>query len=334
MTERILVVGPSWVGDMVMAQSLFKALKTRFPESIIDVLAPEWSLPIISRMPEINEMVSMPVGHGEFNFKTRFKLGRELKQNQYTRSIILPRSFKSALVPFFAGIPIRTGYRGEMRYGLINDMRELDKSILTQTVQRYVALGLENNAVLPPVIEYPKLIVDSKHQQELLINLGLDIDKPTVGFMPGAEYGPAKCWPIEYFGELACMLAKENIQVWVFGSQKEQKQGDEIKQASIENVVNLCGKTELADVVDLLACTKQVVTNDSGLMHVACAVGTKVFGVYGSSSSEYTPPLSSTAVVVKHAIECSPCFERTCKFGHYECLTKITPELLMNVLVD
>jgi lipopolysaccharide heptosyltransferase II len=328
MTERILVVGPSWVGDMVMAQSLFKALKQRYSDSTVDVLAPEWSRPIINRMPEINESISMPLSHGQFDLKTRYQLGRDLRSRQYTQAIILPRSFKAALVPWFAKIPVRTGYRGEMRFGLINDVRQLDKTVLTQTVQRYVALGVDKKASLPPSIIYPELTVNKDNQKKIRSELSLHLDKPIVAFLPGAEYGPAKCWPTDYFAELACKLNEQGKQVWVFGSKKEIELGKQIKQGSPSNVENLCGKTQLADVVDLLACAEQVISNDSGLMHVACSVGVNVVGIYGSSSADYTPPLSKLAKVVKHDIECSPCFQRTCQYGHYDCLKKITPEII------
>jgi len=320
------------VGDMVMAQSLFKTLKQRYPDSTVDVLAPEWSRPIINRMLEVNESISMPLGHGQFDLKTRYQLGRGLRSKRYTRAIILPRSFKSALLPWFAKIPVRTGYRGELRFGLINDVRQLDKTVLTQTVQRYVALGVDKTTTLPPDIIYPKLNINKDNQQKIVQELSLQLDKPVVAFLPGAEYGPAKCWPTEYFAELASMLNEQDRQVWVFGSKKETSLGEQIKQASPENVENLCGKTQLVDVVDLLACAQQVVSNDSGLMHVACSVGVKVIGIYGSSSADYTPPLSKTAEVIKHDIECSPCFERTCQYGHYDCLKKITAELVNSVI--
>ena len=177
MTERILVVGPSWVGDMVMAQSLFKALKQRFPNSILDVLAPEWSRPIINRMPEVNESISMPLGHGQFDLKTRFQLGKVLRSKQYTRAIILPRSLKAALVPWFSKIPVRTGYRGEMRFGLINDVRELDKKILTQTVQRYVALGVDKSSALPPPIIYPELSINKDNQKKNITRIIIAVRK-------------------------------------------------------------------------------------------------------------------------------------------------------------
>lgn len=322
--SRILVVGPAWIGDMVMAQSLFITLKQRFPDSEIDVLAPAWSKPLLARMPEVHAAHIMPLGHGEFGFGVRRRLGHLLR-GRYDQAIILPRSWKSALVPFFAGIPKRTGYRGEWRYGLINDMRPLDKTKLTQTVQRFVTLGLERDTPLPAA-DVPKLQlrVDAQNQSALLNKLALNSDIPIVALMPGAEYGPTKRWPVERYGELAKQLLASGKQVWVFGSVREQSLGEEITRIAGKRVVNLCGSTRLEDVVDLLALAETAVTNDSGLMHIAAAVGVKLVAIYGSSSPDYTPPLSDKAEIVYLRLECSPCFERECPLKHLNCLNQIT----------
>ncbi len=321
--NRILVVGPAWVGDMVMAQSLFITLKARFPDSNIDVLAPAWSRPLLARMPEVSSALTLPLEHGELGWGVRRRLGVTL-YGRYQRAIVMPRSWKSALVPAFANIPVRTGYRGEFRYGLINDIRKLDKKKLTQTVQRYVALGLPKDATLPPPIPQPKLRVD-KDNQRLQLDLNrLTLDKPVVALLPGAEYGPAKRWPIERYGELAKRLKAAGRQVWVFGSAKENELGEAIVQAAGEGAVNLCGQTKLVDTVDLLALAEVAVTNDSGLMHIAGAVGTRLVALYGSSSPDYTPPLTDKADVVYLRLSCSPCFERTCPLGHFNCMMQMS----------
>ena len=329
-TQHILIIGPAWVGDMVMAQSLFMSLKQSRDVPVIDVVAPQWSLPLLARMPEVNEGIGLPVSHRELGLGKRWRLGRQLRANRYDQAIVLPRSYKAALLPFFAGIPRRTGYRGEMRYGVINDIRRLDKSVLQQTVQRYVALGLDADAVEPPPVAQPALRVDSANQSRLLKKLGLNTERPVVAMMPGAEYGPAKRWPTEYFAALATMLVDNDKQVWVLGSNKEQELGEQI--AAVDGVVNLCGQTELVDTVDLLAQCDTAVTNDSGLMHVACASGTRVIAIYGSSDPAYTPPLSDTARVIYQQLDCSPCFERVCPLGHTDCLNSIRPEMVFQVL--
>jgi heptosyltransferase II len=318
----ILIVGPSWVGDMVMAQSLFKLLKERFPETELDVLAPAWSLPIIARMPEIRKGVVSPARHGEVALRRRWQLARSLRATGYQQAIILPRSLKAALIPWMARIPRRTGFRGEMRYHLVNDMHEFDERKLDQTVKRFVALGLEPSEPMPPVPQ-PALSVSAAHQQGILKRLELATDRPVVAMMPGAEYGPAKCWPLEYFAALAGMLASEGYDVWVLGSAKDRAAGDVI--AADGQVQNLCGRTELQDVIDLLAHCEQAVSNDSGLMHIAAAVGTRVIALYGSTSPDFTPPLTENRVLHYLGIECSPCFQRECPLGHFRCMREILP---------
>jgi heptosyltransferase II len=329
-----LIVGPAWVGDMVMAQSLFITLKRLYPDCKIDVIAPEWSLPILARMAEVNAGIAMPVSHGKLALLARWRLGKTLRQQKYTHAIVLPRSWKSALVPYFANVPVRTGYRGEMRYGLLNDMRELNKSDLTQTVQRFVAhaYGKDQALQTPLPIPYPVLRFDKHIREKLLVSLGLNLSRPVIGLMPGAEYGPAKQWPIKYFAELAAGLIEAGYQVWVFGSIKENSLGAEIIQGIPEHAVNLAGKTSLVDAVDLIACTEQVVSNDSGLMHIAAALNVKVNAIYGSSTPAYTPPLTDSVAVFYKSISCSPCFDRVCKFKHYDCLTSIAADEVLSVI--
>ena len=324
MTEKqqILVAGPAWVGDMVMAQSLFMTLKQRPHPVEIDVLAPAWSNPILARMPEVRESINLPVSHGEFGLLRRYQLGKSLRVKQYDQAIITPRSYKSALVPFFAKAKQRTGYRGEMRYGLINDIHSLDKNILKQTVQRYVALGINDDTVQAPIIPFPKLTVDEDNLQRLLKELKLNLDKPVIAFLPGAEYGEAKRWPIKYFAELANKLNTQGVQVWILGSEKDHTAAVTIAEGN--GAVNLCGKTRLEDSIDLLSVCKSAVTNDSGLMHIAAAVDIPLLAIYGSSTPDYTPPLTNKVKIQYLGLECSPCFKRECPLGHTNCLKNIT----------
>lgn len=307
-------------------------LKSTRSDVLIDVLAPSWSLPMLARMPEINQAIEVPIGHGQFGLLKRLKIGVGLRKKHYTQAIVLPRSYKSALIPLLAGIPKRTGYRGEMRYGVINDIRQLDKSVLIQTVQRYVALGLGHNVATAPQILFPKLEVDKIKQQELVQKFKLSANKPIICIMPGAEYGPAKQWPIKKYAGLAAVLVDKGFQVCVVGSAKEAALGEKITMQRPTEINNLCGKTSLVEAVDLVAMSEWVVTNDSGLMHVACATGRKVIAIYGSSTPAYTPPLSKDAMPVYHALECSPCFKRICPLGHTQCLEGISVDEVLECI--
>jgi heptosyltransferase II len=333
--DKVLVVGPSWVGDMVMAQALYKLLREQNPAVEIHVVAPPWSLPVLERMPEVARGIELEVGHGELSLGRRRAVGRRLRTERYTRAIVLPRSAKSALVPWFAKIPLRTGFRGELRYGLLNDVRSLDAA-LDQTVKRFVTLGLPRGAAppqsLPPSLR-PRLTSDAGNLERLRAAHGLRRGAPLVALMPGAEYGPAKRWPAAHYGALAAELAGSGADVVVLGSAKERALGDAVVARAAQPAVrNLCGATSLADVVDLLASAAAAVSNDSGLLHVAAAAGAPVVAIYGSSSPSFTPPLTDAAAVVSLELECSPCFARDCPLKHMRCLNDLAPAAVLRAI--
>ncbi len=309
---------------MVMAQSLFITLKRRNPEPQIDVLAPGWSLPLLERMPEISDAIDMPLGHGTLDLKTRWQLGHKLRDRHYDQAILLPNSLKSALAPFWAKIPQRTGWLGEMRYGLLNDLRTLDKAHLTMTVQRFVALGLAADFQGTPEIPTPKLEVDPAAAEQAMQDLGMgQKTRPVLALCPGAEFGPAKRWPEQHYAKLAIRKMEQGWDLWLFGSAKDQPVcGKIIEQTG--GGIDLSGRTSLAQAVDLLSLADAVVSNDSGLMHVAAALNRPLVAIYGSSDPHFTPPLNSRSQVVTLGLECSPCFKRECPKGHLKCLQELT----------
>ena len=309
---------------MVMVQSLFMALKQRSQENIIDVVAPAWSAPVLARMVEVRKTIQVDLAHGELGLLKRLRMGSALR-GRYDQCIILPRSFKSALIPYFAGIPRRTAYRGEMRFGVVNDMRMLNRDMAYRAVERYVGLGLERSqSEQIPEICYPKLQVHEDKRSKAAARLGVDESKPGIALMPGAEFGPSKRWPARYFGELAMLFRKQGFEVYIFGSPNDRAIGQEVVSASGGIAKNLCGQTSLEEVIDLLSLVKVAVTNDSGLMHIAAAVGRPVVAMYGSITPEYTPPLTDSAVIHYLDLDCSPCWEKQCPYGHYNCLRNLS----------
>ncbi|AOV16175.1 lipopolysaccharide heptosyltransferase II [Acidihalobacter aeolianus] len=333
--RRCLIVGPSWVGDMIMAQSLFKLLAARHPEMTIDVLAPAWSEPLLARMPEVRRAVAQPVGHGRLALGERYRLGRSLRAEGYDWAVVLPNSLKSALIPWFAGIPRRTGFVGEFRYGLLNDARRLDKSALPRTVQRFAALAVPPRA--PVVLEQlplPRLSVDAESGEAAAQRLGLETGQPVLGLCPGAEYGPAKRWPAEYFAAVARHYRTLGWQSWVFGSERDREIAEAVCRDAGPGCVNLAGRTTLTEATDLMARCRAVVSNDSGLMHLAAALQRPLVAVYGSSDPGFTPPLAAAGAVriERLGLACSPCFERECPLGHLECLRGLHPERVVRAL--
>ncbi len=328
-----LIVGPSWVGDMVMAQSLFKTLKRQNPDVQIDVLAPNWSRALLARMPEVRRSIDMPLGHGELKLAERKALGKSLRDTPYQQAIVLPNSFKSALVPFWANIPVRTGYVGEFRYFILNDARKLDKSLLTRTVDRFVALGLPKGAPHPPHVPHPRLEVAASQVEQSLARFNLSkTSTPILALCPGAEYGRAKRWPTLYFAALARHYLAHEWEVWLFGSDKDRSVTDEVNQLTTHQCIDLSGQTQLGEAVDLLSQANAVVTNDSGLMHVAAALDRPLAAVFGSSDPNFTPPLSIDASIVSHYLHCSPCFQRECPHQHINCLSELYPQEVIEAL--
>ena len=335
---KILIVGPAWVGDMVMAQSLLMRLQELNPGATIDVLAPAWTRDLLLRMPQVSRVLEMPLGHGELKLGLRWQLGQALKKEQYQQAIVLPNSLKSALIPCFAGIPRRTGWLGECRYGLLNDVRRLDKRKYPLMVQRFVALA--HPAVYGQVTDYPRpaLQSDPRGREALQERFSLNTHKPVLVLCPGAEFGPSKQWPVAYFAALARQALGQGQQVWIMGSANDQADAAEIRMseglADSTDVHDFCGQTTLAQAIDLLSMADAVVSNDSGLMHVAAALDRPLVVLYGSTSPAFTPPLAQQVRVLSMQLDCSPCFKRECPLQHHRCMQDLQPERVMQALQE
>jgi heptosyltransferase-2 len=298
---RILVVAPNWIGDALMAQPLLSRLQGE-----IDVLAPEWVAAVMRRMPEVSNVIATPFVHGPLQLRERWKLARSLKN--YDQAYVLPNSWKSALIPFLAGIPKRTGYVGEARYGLLNDTRKAAGAAMTA---HYAALAGEGP------LSQPRLRVSADEIEQAKRKFGVPARYAVL--CPGAEYGPAKRWP--YFAELSRKLS---LPVVVLGSAKDRQEGI--------GGTDLTGKTTLDEAILLIAGADFVVSNDSGLMHVAAALVRPQVALFGSSSPEHTPPQSGAARVLWLRIECSPCYQRECPLGHFRCMKEMTVEMVLDRL--
>lgn len=326
----MLVVAPSWVGDLVMAQPLLAAVRRARPDAGIDVLAPAGLLPLVRRLPEVAEALASPFRHGRLDLAGRWRLGRELSRRGYGQAFVLPNSFKSALLPWFAGIPRRTGFTGEFRHGVINDRRTFDASRVPRLVDRYLLLADASDTTDPR----PRLRHDPAATAAVVARLGLSPDRPVACLCPGAEYGPAKRWPARHFAALADRLIGAGFTVWLLGSEKDRPVTGAIAAAMTGPVADLAGRTDLGEAADLLAAAAVVVCNDSGLMHVAAALDRPLVALFGSSSPDYTPPLSPRARVARHPVPCSPCFRRECPLGHLDCLERLEPGPVLDLALN
>ena len=327
---KILIVAPNWIGDTLLAQPLFARLQRKLPGLELDVLAPAWTAPVLNRMREVTAVIQVPFQHGKLHLRLRWRIGKDLRAHRYDSAIVLPNNFKSALVPFFADIPLRVGYVGESRYGILNVVHKLDENAMPLMADRYAQLAEVPGQTPERPLAAPQLEVDTANQLITLSRLGLERSRPVVAFCPGAEFGPAKRWPARHFAALAKNLIDHGRTVWIFGSEKERDLGDAIvaDAGSGGYCLNLAGRTDLGGAIDLMALAESVVSNDSGLMHVAAALGRPLVALYGSSSPEHTPPMAA-ARIVRTGIECSPCYQRECPLGHFKCMKDLAPDRVM-----
>ena len=333
---KILVVGPSWVGDSVMAQTLYKRIKKELPSSQIDVISPHWSLALLERMPEVCKKIVSPFSHGETKLFERYKLGQGLKKENYDRAIILTNSLKSSLIPYFARIGIRTGWLGEFRYGLINDIRSSKKLKKSLMVEKFAALSLYEENYSIENLTFPELEINFANQRNFLEEFSIDYSNNTIAICPGAEFGPSKRWPAEYYAEIAKFYVNKGWNVLCIGSKNDEDIGIEIGSLnnlrSNESFINLIGKTSLQDAIDILAFTEKVVTNDSGLMHIAAAVKTPLVALYGPSSPEYTPPLISKKKILRKTQGYEKVRYGSNEKGYHQSLLDIKPEEVLDAL--
>ncbi|MHB1124897.1 MAG: lipopolysaccharide heptosyltransferase II [Ramlibacter sp.] len=327
-----LIIAPQWIGDAVMTEPLLRRLQARGERLTVGALP--WVAPVYRAMPQVQEVIEFPFRHGGLQWRARRSLAKQLN-GRFDVAYVLPNSIKSALLPFLSGIPKRVGYLGESRVGLLTHRLKNPKD-KPPMVAFYSALSGDTQGLEQ---DRPQLQLDPAQVDEALARHGLRPQRYVV-FAPGAEYGPAKRWPAIHFAELARSLDRPAV---LLGSGKEAPLCEEIAQAAGgQHCLNLAGRTSLLDAFALIAAAKAVVSNDSGLMHVAAAFGVPQVALFGSSSPLHTPPLNDRAQVVwlkqdpayQPPLDCAPCFERECPLGHTRCLVDVTPERVGRLLGD
>ena len=334
----ILVIAPNWIGDAVMAQPLLEALSEQYPLAPIDIVADQWVAPVLEFMPVIRQIFKTQFARGKIALKSRWQLAKILQQQHYQSAYILPNQWKAALIPWFAGIPKRVGYIGEKRYGLLNVLHR-DQNRPMVTFYRMLAETIDVPCLALEQIAPPHLIVDPKEQRSLLESLELTQNNFVV-FCPGAEFGSAKRWPIEYFAQLANDLLQSASQrpIVLLGSPKENELANHLIQAVDLNrrtsVHSLIGKTTLTEAILLLSAATAVVANDSGLLHIASALSRPAIGLYGPTDTAHAPPLHKQARALSIDLACRPCKQRECPLQHHRCMRDLNPEYVHSQLLE
>jgi heptosyltransferase-2 len=330
---RILVIAPNWIGDCVMAQPLLALLKMEYPSQPIDVLAPSWVAPVLRAMTEVDTVLETPFKHGALQLRERWRFAKILRQRGYSAAYVLPNTIKFALLPWMAGIKKRVGYKGESRYGLINVMHHDDPVTPRAMVPFYAALAGTPKTEAPTQLARPVLLRSRAQINEVLGALGLSDKNKLIAFAPGAEFGNAKRWPAEHFAELANSLLQSHpdAQVVLLGSPKDSDVCDEIR-VLCPSVHHLAGKTSLDQAIALIAGASAIVSNDSGLLHIASALNRPVIALYGPTDPDHAPPFSDVAHSLSLRLACAPCKQRECPLVHQDCMQKLSSEMVWKPL--
>ena len=324
-----LIIAPQWIGDAVMTEPLLRRLHARGEKLTVGALP--WVAPVYRAMPQVSEVIEFPFQHGGLQFKARRSIAKQV-EGRFDTAYVLPNSLKSSLLPFLAGIPRRVGYLGEARVGLLTHRLKNPKD-KPPMVAFYSALSGDKDGLQA---DRPQLQIRRQDIDHALARQGLQAQGYCV-FAPGAEFGPAKRWPAIHFTGLARLLERPVV---LLGSSKEAPLCDEIAHPVSDRCINLAGKTSLNEAFALIAGAHAVISNDSGLMHVAAAFGVPQVALFGSSSPLHTPPLNDNARVLwlkndpgyQPPLDCSPCFERECPLGHTRCLVDLAPERVIAAL--
>ncbi|MGE0071579.1 MAG: lipopolysaccharide heptosyltransferase II [Thiomonas sp.] len=344
---RALLVAPQWIGDAVMAQPLVALLAARGEQ--ITALALPAVAPVLRAMPGVVDVIEAPFAHGRLDLRLRLRLAVQVRSSGFDRAYVLGNTVKSRLVPWLARIPRRIGHRGEARGLLLTDVAaaidtaaaaeplalsplqcRISRAPRTDMRQHYAALAaVAAAASTPQPLAEPVLTVAAA--DAAAARARFDLPPRWIALCPGAEYGPAKQWPVTHFAALAALAQQAGYAVAVLGSARDAPSGQAIA-AQVPGVRNLCGATQLADAIALLASSSGVVSNDSGLMHIAAALRRPTVGVYGSTDPRHTPPAAHRSAVIWLQLDCSPCFARTCPLGHLDCLHGISARRVWDTL--
>ncbi len=333
--ERSLVISPNWIGDAVMAQPLLHRLKEEHPMRPIDVLCPPSTAAVWRAMAEVDDVMENTFRHGALQLRERWALAQRLRARGYCEAYVLPNTLKYALIPWMAGIARRVGYKGESRYGLLNVMHHDNEAAPRPMVAFYAALADKPSAEGPDLARLPKprLTVSEAEIKRAMGFVGLQMDWPLVVFAPGAEFGSAKRWPANHFAQLAKLVwqARPYAQIALLGSTKDNPICEQIV-AKEPKIRNLAGLTRLTEAIALIARAEVVVSNDSGLLHIASSLNRPVLALYGPTDPDHAPPFSDVAKSLSLRLDCAPCKERRCPLGHRDCMRKMSPDMVYQEL--
>ena len=321
---KILIDYPTWIGDAVVAQSLLIFLKQKFPDCVIGVLIPAYLSSLFNLIPQADRLHQIQYRRGKLDLLYKFLFAKNISNMDYNLAILLRNSFKSALIPYFARIKERVGYAGECRSILLT--KALKKEVNHSIVEKFLYLG---GRKVEEQYSYPNFSFEKLFLSYVASKFEISKKKKILILCPGAEYGESKRWPVEHYSQCALQMLKSNWDVYILGSEKDAALACEINNFCFGRCKNLAGKTSLYEACGILHLSDVVVSNDSGLMHMAAASGSSVVALYGSTSDAFAPPLTDKARSIYLKLSCSPCRNRKCKYGHHNCMKNISCEMVV-----
>ena len=332
---RYLLIAPKYIGDTVMMHALVQKIAANDAEAKIDVLAPSYLHPLLKRMPEIMEVIVSPFKSGKLSLSARYRLAKQLRERHYDHSYVVVNSFSAALTVWWAKIKKRTGWSGEMRFLLLNDIY-YGRTKLPREVDRFAALAFPKGEYDPQKLPLPRLKTTTDTVANTLANLQIELpNKPILALCHGPAHRPAKRWPPEFFAEVALTFLQKGWTVWLLGGQDETLTGEAIMRLTEGKCLNLTGKTTLSETIDLLVQAKVVVSGDSGLMHLAAAVNCAVVALYGATPAEFAPPLCKHRRILTGKVSCGPCLaKRTCALPGHPCMRALTPDMIISAVEE
>ena len=324
-SQPILIVPYMWIGDFVRCHTVVRLLRERHPDCAIDMLTTPTAAPLLDYMPGVRKGVIVELPRKRLALRHHRALAHRLRPQGYGRALIMPRTWKSALAPYLAGIPVRTGFPGEARFGLINDLRFGERR-LPRMVDRCAALALQKHEQPPAEWPLPQLCVPASDVERWRERFAPADSRPAIAFAPGAV-GPSKRWLAAHYAKAAAELVIEGHTVWIVGGPLEKELAAEISKGNPAFIRDLTGP-DLRNAILALAAARLVVSNDSGLLHVAAALGRPTIGIFGPTSPWHWAPLNPISAVLETSttLPCKPCHKPICRLGHHRCMGDIAPE--------
>ncbi|MFC0349189.1 lipopolysaccharide heptosyltransferase II [Undibacterium danionis] len=331
----MLVIAPNWIGDTIMAQPLLQILRAQYPNAQIDVMAPKWVAPVVYAMSEVDTVLESKIRHRSLKIRDYWDFVQKIRRGKYSAAYVLPNTIKYALLPWLAGIKKRIGYLGETRYGLINVMHHDCKINPRPMTDFYAALARAPKDRVPLPLPKPRLNVAARSIEQLFQKFGLSRNLPVIVFAPGAEFGSAKRWPETYFAELAHKILRfnEKAQVVILGGVNDRAICQQIHE-QVPNTLNLAGSTSLDQAIGLLSGANAIISNDSGLLHIASALNRPTLAIYGPTDPNHAPSHSDKKISISLNLSCAPCKQKECPLVHKECMTKISPDMVWQSLIQ